>query len=70
MAAIDFNDAIQTPRTGFLDKLVNLMVKIANSDRRVREIQFLSSLTNEQLKERGLTRDQIVHRVYGGAYYL
>lgn len=70
MAAVDFNASIATQKTGFFNKLVDVMVRIANSNSRVRQVQYLSSLTDAQLEEKGLKREEIVHHVFRDVYFV
>jgi len=37
---------------------------------RTRQIQFLQSLTDEELRQRGLTRDRIVHHVFADSAWI
>lgn len=39
-------------------------VQTTKNNTRMRQIDFLTSLSDEELKERGLTRDRIVHHVF------
>jgi len=70
MAAVDYTANTQASGNGVFAKIVALLEKIANSNGRVRQVEFLNSLTDEQLKARGLTRDQIVHHVFRDCYYI
>ncbi|MGO4914846.1 DUF1127 domain-containing protein [Pseudogemmobacter sp. W21_MBD1_M6] len=47
-----------------------LMVQIAESNTRMRQVEFLNGLSDAQLAKRGLTRDGIVRHVFGDMFYL
>ena len=50
--------------------ILNLLVSISMAQSRVRQIEFLCALTDEELAERGLSRQDIVRYVYRDAYYV
>lgn len=50
---------------GFFD----FLVKIAEADGRLRRIRELQEMSDEDLAARGLKRQDIVHHVFGYAYY-
>ena len=70
MAAVDYTANTQASGNGVFAKIVALLEKIANLNGRVRQVEVLNSLSDEQLKARGLTRDQIVHHVFRDCYYI
>lgn len=43
---------------------------VAASDRRLRQVDYLQSLTDAELAERGIRRDEIVHHVFRDSYYV
>ncbi|GGE57519.1 hypothetical protein [Actibacterium pelagium] len=45
----------------------NALMYIAENNVRVKQLQALSALTDEQLEERGLKREELVIRVFGGS---
>ena len=50
--------------------ILNFLVSISTAQSRVRQIEFLCALTDEELAERGLSREDIVRYVYREAYYI
>ena len=50
--------------------ILNFLVSISMAQSRVRQIEFLCALTDEELAERGLSRQDIVRYVYRDAYYI
>ena len=50
--------------------IFNFLVSISTAQSRVRQIEFLCALTDEELAERGLSRQDIVRYVYRDAYYI
>lgn len=42
----------------------------ASANSRVRRVQYLQSLTDEELAQRGMKREEIVHRVFSDLYYV
>ena len=50
--------------------ILNFLVSISAAQSRVRQIEFLCALTDEELAERGLSRQDIVRYVYRDAYYI
>ncbi|KAJ55505.1 hypothetical protein ACMU_12490 [Actibacterium mucosum KCTC 23349] len=48
----------------------NFFVAIMEANSRVKQVEFLNSLSDEQLAARGLKRDEIVREVFKDAFYL
>ena len=48
----------------FFDQIVDILDEAAAASGRVREIERLQSLSDDELAQRGLTRDGIVHHVF------
>ncbi|MBE1283290.1 MAG: hypothetical protein GJ676_08245 [Rhodobacteraceae bacterium] len=46
------------------------LISLGEARSRVRQIEFLQSLSDEELEKRGLKRDQIVHRVFADSIWL
>ncbi|WP_170790649.1 DUF1127 domain-containing protein [Ruegeria lacuscaerulensis] len=46
------------------------LIRVAEAQTRVRQVEFLQSLSDEELRKRGLTRDRIVHRVFADSIWL
>jgi len=53
-----------------LGSILNFLVSISTAQSRVRQIEFLCALSDEELAERGLSRQDIVRHVYRDAYYV
>ena len=53
-----------------LGSILNFLVSISTAQSRVRRIEFLCALSDEELAERGLSRQDIVRYVYRDAYYV
>ena len=53
-----------------LGSILNILVSISTAQSRVRQIAFLCALSDEELAERGLSRQDIVRHVYRDAYYV
>jgi len=53
-----------------LSGFLNFLVSINTAQSRVRQIEFLCALSDEELAQRGLTRQDIVRHVYRDAYYI
>lgn len=50
-------------------RLGRWMEDIAVANARVRQVERLNAMSDEQLAKRGLTRDQIVHHVFRDVMY-
>lgn len=73
MADLATNNAtveIRNPFKAVGTSILNFMVRIAESNSRVREMERLSALSDEALKQRGLTRADIVRHVFRDVYYV
>jgi hypothetical protein len=73
MADITAHSTNAAPRTGFravLHAIADFFENAAASNRRVRQVQYLQSLTDEELAQRGLKRENIVHHVFSDLYYV
>ncbi len=46
------------------------LVAIMENNTRVKQLEYLSSLSDEQLAAKGLKREEIVHHVFKGQYYV
>ncbi|NOC83582.1 DUF1127 domain-containing protein [Ruegeria sp. HKCCD6228] len=46
------------------------LISVAEAQSRVRQVEFLQSLSDEELKKRGLSRERIVHRVFSDSIWL
>lgn len=54
----------------FGNGLLNLLVAIAEHTPRYQAIQYYNALSDEQLAELGMTRSDVVHKVFGARIYL
>ncbi len=50
--------------------IYSALISLAQAQSRVRQVEFLQSLSDEELKNRGLTRERIVHRVFADSIWL
>ena len=50
--------------------IYSALISVAEAQSRVRQVEFLQSLSDEELKNRGLTRERIVHRVFSDSIWL
>ncbi|MCA8880300.1 MAG: DUF1127 domain-containing protein [Rhodobacteraceae bacterium] len=50
--------------------LLNVLVHLAEASPRMRAIQKYQAMSDAELAARGLTRDEIVHHVFGDKFYL
>ena len=50
--------------------IYSALIGLAQAQSRVRQVEFLQSLSDEELKNRGLTRERIVHRVFADSIWL
>ena len=50
--------------------IYSALTRLAEAQSRVRQVEFLQSLSDEELKIRGLTRERIVHRVFADSIWL
>lgn len=50
--------------------IYSTLISVAEAQSRVRQVNHLQSLSDDELKKRGLTRDQIVHRVFADSIWL
>ncbi|MEX0350586.1 MAG: hypothetical protein AB3N15_14290 [Paracoccaceae bacterium] len=46
-----------------------VLVNLAEARSHAKEIQFLQSLSDNELKRRGLSRDRIVHHIFAGSVW-
>lgn len=46
-----------------------VLINMAEARSHAKQIQFLQSLSDEELKRRGLSRDSIVHHVFAGSVW-
>lgn len=59
-----------TTRPSLLERFAGFLEKVAMGSARVRELEALSALTDEQLAARGLKREEIAHYVFRDIMYL
>ncbi len=45
----------------------NALVRLAETNPKLRELEALSALSDEELAHRGIRREEIVRRVFGGS---
>ncbi len=54
----------------FFRAIGGALVAMAESNTRIRKVEALSALSDEQLKERGIRREDIVRHVFSDALYI
>ncbi|WP_171236407.1 DUF1127 domain-containing protein [Ruegeria sp. HKCCA6837] len=50
--------------------IFSVLMSVAAAQSRVRQVNHLQSLSDEELKNRGLTRERIVHQVFADSIWL
>lgn len=50
--------------------IYSFLISMAEAQSRVQQVEFLQSLSDEELSKRGLTRERIVHRVFADSVWL
>ncbi len=50
--------------------IYSFLIRMAESQSRVQQVEYLHALSDEELQKRGLTRDRIVHRVFADSIWL
>lgn len=58
------------PFAGFGTAIMNTLTSIGEANSRMREVEYLQSLSDEALAERGLKRDEIVSYVFRELLYV
>ncbi len=58
---------IADTRPGILERIMGFLVTIAESNSRVRRVNYLNSLSDAELAQRGLRREDIVRHVFADA---
>lgn len=69
MADISFG-ALRGARPSILTRFLNVMENIALASPRMRQIERLSAMSDEQLESRGLKREEIVQHVFRDVMYI
>lgn len=62
--------SLSNPFARLGNRVLSALVRMAERDSRYQHMQALMAMSDEQLAERGLRRDDIPARVFGGSYYL
>ena len=74
MADISFGQSATRATPGFFsrlgERLANAIDAAQRSNQRVRELERLSALSDEQLAEQGLRREDVVRHVFRDVYFL
>lgn len=71
MAIASTNITTSAPSLGgFFRALGAAIISISEANSRVRHVEALTALSDEQLKARGLRREDIVRHVFSDALYL
>ena len=53
-----------------VSSIYSTLIRVAEAQSRIRQIEFLQSLSDEELQKRGLRREQIVHQVFANSIWL
>ncbi|ETX14006.1 hypothetical protein OCH239_05995 [Roseivivax halodurans JCM 10272] len=72
MALADFQTTTTTgaERRGIFTRIFDSLVAIAENNHRVRRVQHLSALSDAQLAQRGLKREDIARHVFRDVLYI
>jgi uncharacterized protein YjiS (DUF1127 family) len=71
MAIASTNITASAPVFGRIFRAIgNALISVSEANSRVRQVEALSALSDEQLKARGLRREDIVRHVFSDALYL
>lgn len=58
------------PFSGLLNRIIDSMVSIPEANMRMREVERLQAMTDEQLAKRGLRREDIARHVFRDLFYV
>ena len=70
MALADFHSTTGAERRGIFTRLFDGLVAIAENNHRVRRVQQLSAMSDAQLAQRGLKREDIARHVFRDVLYI
>lgn len=73
MADISANQvaaSTRNPLVAFGEAILNTLVRIGEQNARVKEVERLSALSDAQLAQRGLRREDIVQHVFRDMYFV
>ncbi len=56
--------------TGIFDRIINFLVSIAESNGRMRAVERLNAMSDQELAARGLKREDIVRHVFRDMLYV
>ena len=72
MSAITFNSSAPQDRQGrgLLGNIAYFFGKVADTTQRVKRVHVLHSLSDKELADRGLKREELVHYVYRDSPYV
>lgn len=62
-------DTSGNPVSRFFSRIGNAMVTMSMSNARIRKVEALQKLSDEQLKERGLKRSEIAQHVFQDVFW-
>ncbi|WP_417525846.1 DUF1127 domain-containing protein [Marinovum sp.] len=54
-------------RPGILERIMGFLVSISENNSRLRRVEFLNSLSDDELSARGIRREDIVRHVFADA---
>ncbi|WP_417209187.1 DUF1127 domain-containing protein [Antarctobacter sp.] len=55
---------------GFFSSIFNVLMAIAEANPRLKEVERLNAMSDDQLARRGLKREDIVHHVFRDCMYV
>lgn len=58
------------PRTGFLEAFWNALMAVAEHNPKMKQIEALQALSDEELQARGLRREDIARHVFGDCHWV
>ena len=72
MTATDIHSIPQerSERNGIFARILDTLVIIAESNHRVRRVEQLQAMSDEQLAERGLRREDIARHVFRDVFFV
>lgn len=62
--------SVSSPFANFFKGVFDALTRIAESNARVKQVEFLQNLSDEELAKRGLKRDEIVQYVFRDIVHL
>ena len=70
MAAIEMNAPRPHAHSGVFTKIASFFVALTENNARARKLAYLTNLTDEQLAQKGIKRDEIAQHVFRDVLYI